>query len=57
MSSPAYKLPTFAELYAEIEALPQGMTGEILSPGDLRAMPRPGGRHSYTSMKAARALP
>lgn len=56
MSSLAYKLPTFEEMYAEIEALPEGTTGEILGPGDLRVMPRPGGKHSFASMRAARAL-
>ena len=34
MSSAALRLPTFEELYAEIEALPEGMTGEILGPAE-----------------------
>jgi Uma2 family endonuclease len=36
---------TFEELYAEIERLPEGMTGEILEEGVLRVMSRPGKRH------------
>ena len=56
MSSAALKLPDFDELYAEIEALPQGTTGEILGPGELRTMARPGGRHSYSSQRVGHAL-
>jgi hypothetical protein len=41
----ALKLPTFDDLYAEIAALPEGVTGEILEPGVLRTMSRPGKRH------------
>ena len=41
MSSAALRLPTFDELYDEIEALPVGMTGEILGPGELRTMSLP----------------
>lgn len=54
--SAAPKLPTFDELYAEILALPQGSTGEILGPGDWRTMARPGGRHALVSRKLARSL-
>lgn len=56
MTSAALRLPTFEELYAEIEALPQGMTGEILGPGDLRVMSRPGSKHGFSSRRLARAL-
>lgn len=53
MSQPAQRLPlSFEELYARINALPEGMTGEILEPGVLRTMSRPGKRHR----KAARQL-
>jgi Uma2 family endonuclease len=45
MSSAARKLPSLEELYAEIRALPEGMTGEILEPGVLRTMSRPGKSH------------
>ncbi len=41
----ALKLPTFDDLYAEIAALPEGVTGEILEAGVLRTMSRPGKRH------------
>ena len=41
----ALKLPTFDDLYAEIAALPEGITGEILEAGVLRTMSRPGKRH------------
>jgi len=37
--------PTFEELYARIRALPEGVTGEILQPGVLRTMSRPGKAH------------
>ena len=56
MSSAALRLPTFEELYAEIEALPEGMTGEILGPGDLRTMARPGGPHRLTAHRVGSAL-
>jgi Uma2 family endonuclease len=45
MSEAAGKLPTFDELYGEIERLPEGLTGEILEPGILRTMSRPGRAH------------
>lgn len=51
MVQPARSVPTFEELYAEIERLPEGMTGEILEEGVLRVMSRPGKRHR----RAARA--
>jgi Uma2 family endonuclease len=56
MGAPARKLPTFEELYAEIAALPQGTTGEILGPGWLRTMSRPGARHRRANRKATSAL-
>lgn len=56
MSSAALKLPDFDDLYEEILALPQGTTGEILGPGELRMMARPGGSHSFTSRRVTIAL-
>lgn len=56
MTASALRLPTFEELYAEIEALPEGMTGEILGPGDLRTMARPGGAHRLSSHRVSAAL-
>jgi hypothetical protein len=42
MTEPARRFPSFDELYAEIERLPEGMTGEILEPGVLRSSGRSG---------------
>lgn len=56
MSAAALKLPDFDDLYEEILALPQGTTGEILGPGDLRTMSRPGSRHSFASRRVSYAL-
>ncbi len=56
MAGPARKLPTFEELYAEIMALPEGVTGEILGPGWLRTMGRPSTRHSRAAWKLRRGL-
>lgn len=56
MGDPARAPPTFEELYREIAALPQGTTGEILGPGWLRTMSRPGGRHSRAGRKALQGL-
>lgn len=56
MPATAEKTPTFAELYAEIEALPQGVTGEILVPGTLRTMSRPARPHRRAARRLARAL-
>ena len=54
--SAAAQLHTFDELYAAIEALPETLTGEILGPGELRTMSRPGGRHSFSSHRLGSAL-
>lgn len=55
MALPATPLPTltFEDLYEQIRALPQGVTGEILKPGVLRTMSRPGRphRHAHSVMK------
>jgi Uma2 family endonuclease len=45
MSEPARRRRTFEELYDEIARLPEGLTGEILEPGTLRTMARPGRAH------------
>ncbi len=45
MGEAALVLPTFEELYARIRALPTNVTGEVLVPGVLRTMSRPGRAH------------
>jgi len=45
MAARAPHIPTFDELYDEIRRLPQGVTGEILEPGVLHTMSRPGRPH------------
>ncbi|HLM73043.1 MAG TPA: Uma2 family endonuclease [Polyangiaceae bacterium] len=50
MGQPAPALPTFEELYEQIRALPEHLTGEILEPGVLRTMSRPGKRHRRAAM-------
>jgi Uma2 family endonuclease len=56
MSSAARRTRTFDELYAEIEHLPQGVTGQILVPGVLTTMSRPGAQHEHTLTRCSRAL-
>lgn len=56
MASPAERVPTFEELYRAIEALPPGLTGEILEPGVIRTMGRPGGGHRIAARGVARSL-
>jgi Uma2 family endonuclease len=56
MSQAAIVLPSFEELYAELRALPEGMTGEILEPGVLRTMSRPGKRHRQVAKRCERSL-
>ena len=48
--------PTFDELYRQIEALPQGVTGEIIDPGVLRTMSRPGRAHRLAAQNCHVAL-
>lgn len=55
-SSAAERVGTFEELYRAIEALPEGLTGEILEPGTIRTMGRPGGPHRYTASRIPRSL-
>jgi Uma2 family endonuclease len=55
MSSAAKRVPTFEELYREIELLPQAITGQILIPGVLTTMSRPGAGHhrAYSHCRSA----
>ena len=52
----APKLQTPAEMRAEIAALPAGMHGEVLGPGDWRAMGRPGVDHRSAAKWLVRGL-
>ena len=54
--SAAKRTPTFDELYLEIERLPPGLTGQILTPGVLTTMSRPGASHDYTLANCEHAL-
>jgi Uma2 family endonuclease len=56
MGSAAERVPTFEELYQAIQALPPGLTGEILEPGVIRTMGRPGGGHRIAARGIARSL-
>ncbi|MFO0762932.1 MAG: Uma2 family endonuclease [Byssovorax sp.] len=56
MGRPAGALPTFDELYAQIRALPERLTGEILEEGVLRTMSRPGRRHRRAARACLRSL-
>ena len=56
MSSAARRTPTFDQLYAEIERLPQGITGQILVAGVLTTMSRPGAAHDHTLACCEHAL-
>jgi Uma2 family endonuclease len=56
MSSAAKRVPTFEELYLEIERLPPGITGQILIPGLLATMSRPGAPHDHTLARCSRVL-
>ncbi|MGK4002768.1 Uma2 family endonuclease [Sorangium sp. So ce1036] len=56
MAEPARKLPAFDELYRQIAALPQGVTGEILEPGVIRTMSRPGRLHRLAHRRLLRSL-
>jgi Uma2 family endonuclease len=49
-------LPTFEELYRRIADLPEGVTGEILDPGVLRTMSRPGKGHRRAAQNCHVAL-
>lgn len=56
MGESARVLPTFDELYAEIGRLAEHLTGEILEPGVVRTMSRPGARHQFASRRITRSL-
>lgn len=56
MAEPAQRIPSFDDLYAQIERLPCGVTGEILEPGVLQTMSRPGRPHSRVAKKLIRML-
>jgi Uma2 family endonuclease len=54
--STAKRVPTFDELYLEIERLPQRLTGQILTPGVLTTMSRPGAAHDHALANCVHAL-
>lgn len=56
VTTAARRVPTFDELYREIARLPEGVTGQILVPGVLTTMSRPGAAHEHTHALCARAL-
>src|SRR3954447_16780665 len=56
MGQPGVAAPTFDELYEQIRALPENLTGEILEPGVLRTMSRPGKGHRRAARACLRAL-
>jgi Uma2 family endonuclease len=56
MGEPARTVPTFDELYEQIERLPACMTGEILEPGVLRTMSRPGSLHRFSARRVLSSL-
>ncbi len=56
MGQPAKVVPTFEELYERIRALPEHLTGEILEPGVIRTMSRPGRAHRRAAKLCAQSL-
>jgi Uma2 family endonuclease len=56
MGQPATVIPTFEELYKQIRALPEHVTGEILEPGVLRTMSRPGRPHRRAAKLCTQSL-
>src|SRR5438093_1072950 len=56
VSQRAARIPTFDETYRQIAALPDGVRGEILEPGVLRTMSRPGRRHQTSHLRILRSL-
>lgn len=56
MGESAERLLTFEELYEAIESLRPGLTGEILAPGTIRVMGRPGRKHRLASRRVLRGL-
>ncbi len=47
---------SFQEQYAQIRKLPEGVTGEIIEPGKLSTMSRPGRTHRFTANAIRRSL-
>jgi Uma2 family endonuclease len=47
---------SFEALYRQIRALPEGLTGEILEPGVLRTMSRPGRLHRWAAQACQRRI-
>ena len=56
MAPAVQRKATFDELYAAIQALPEGITGEILMDGRIETMGRPGRSHSRFSARLLRRL-
>ena len=56
MGDAAPNLPDFDTLYRQIQALPEGVTGEIIDPGVLHTMGRPGKRHRRGHRQVLEAL-
>ena len=56
MRAQSPRAPTFEELYPAIVALPEGITGEILEPGVIRTMGRPGRAHRHVARILSGAL-
>jgi Uma2 family endonuclease len=56
MGHPAGVVPSFEELYEQIRVLPEHLIGEILEPGVLRTMSRPGRRHRRAASHCLRSL-
>lgn len=56
MGDSGTNLPDFETLYRQIQALPEGVTGEILDPGVLHTMGRPGKAHRRGHRQVLRGL-
>jgi Uma2 family endonuclease len=57
MSAAAPNVRSFEELYAEIAAMPEGMTGEILEPGEIHVtMGRSGRPHRFSARRLLDSL-
>ncbi len=56
MARVARRVPPFEALYRAIAALPEGVTGEILEPGFIRAMGRPGSAHRFAAGQVGEVL-
>lgn len=56
MAAATQRRANFDELYAAIQALPEGITGEILMDGRIETMGRPGRPHSRFSARLLRRL-